>query len=282
MAFNPKKELINLKGKAYLQANARVVWFRNDHPTGAITTDIVSFEPLCVRATVADGNGQILGIDHAGAKPTAGAVWGGREVEKACTAAIGRALALAGYGTLQAMKEEVGDDHLADSPIPPNNANGNGRPQASRSNAPAPVQSQQQPPRNITAAADKFKQTYSDTPPLAREADATTGEPPFERYEAHKVSFHKIANQDNKLSCVIHCYQGVNIIVYTSQAFRDAGVTDNQIDLWKKAGTVEFDHKVIVCARLVKNSKGNDKWEIKSIDMGNAPVTETDLAFQQI
>ncbi len=114
--FNPKDKLIKLQGKDYLEVRWRVVWFREVHPTGAITTELVMTEPtVIVKAAVHGADGVLLASDY-GTAPTAGkGTWTGRSVEKATTAAIGRALALAGFGT-QFDAEDEGD-HLADSPI---------------------------------------------------------------------------------------------------------------------------------------------------------------------
>lgn len=119
MSFNPKDHMIDLKGKDYLPVAWRIVWFREDHPNGAIRTECVSQTPPLFRATVLDEDGRFLSDGHASATLPAGgrAVWSGREFEKAETAAIGRALAHAGYGT-QFDAEDEGD-YLADSPVDP-------------------------------------------------------------------------------------------------------------------------------------------------------------------
>jgi hypothetical protein len=119
MSFNPKEHLIDLKGKDYLPVAYRLVWFRDEHPNGAVRTEVVSMNPLLVKATVLDENGRFLSDGHASATLPNGrtAVWSGREFEKAETAAIGRALGHAGYGT-QFDAEDEGD-YLADSPVEP-------------------------------------------------------------------------------------------------------------------------------------------------------------------
>jgi hypothetical protein len=116
--FNPKQYLIKLQGKEYLEVRWRVVWFRETHPTGAITTELIATEPtVIVRAQVHGGDGVLLASDY-GTAPAAGkGTWTGRSVEKASTAAIGRALALAGFGTQFDADDE--GDNLADSPVTP-------------------------------------------------------------------------------------------------------------------------------------------------------------------
>lgn len=115
--FNPNDHLINLKGKQYLPVQGRQIWFRTEHPQGAILTEPVSISPLLFKATILDADGRVLATGHAGAPETGGrAVWSGREAEKAETAAIGRALASAGYGTQFCGDEFDDTTHLSDSP----------------------------------------------------------------------------------------------------------------------------------------------------------------------
>lgn len=137
--FNPEDHMIDLKGKKYLPVAWRIVWFREEHPDGAIITEFINFNPLLCRATVVTENGVTLGTGHAGAVAKPNAVWAGREFEKAETAAQGRALGVAGYGTQFDADDE--EDYLADSPIevtakiqpsstaPATNGNGNGKSQ---------------------------------------------------------------------------------------------------------------------------------------------------------
>lgn len=114
--FDPKSKVTNLRGKEYLEVKWRLVWFRDERKDGAILTEVVNTNPLMVRATIKDGE-KILATGYGSAQVKQGAVWAGREIEKAETAAIGRALAHAGYGT-QFTDEDEGE-HLADAPIEP-------------------------------------------------------------------------------------------------------------------------------------------------------------------
>lgn len=115
MTFNPNDKVSNIRGKEYLEVKWRIVWFRDEHPGGSIETAIASIDPLIMSATVKDEAGKILGMGH-GSPKTQG-VSAGRPFEGAETAAIGRALAHAGYGT-QFTGEEEGE-HLADAPVQP-------------------------------------------------------------------------------------------------------------------------------------------------------------------
>lgn len=132
--FDPKPYTIKLKGKDYLPVAPRVAWFRDQHPQGSITTELVSLEPVpIIRATVTNGDGLVLATGFGTGAPRPNAVYAGREVEKAETAAIGRALAAAGLGTLQAGEfDDADDDHLADSPV-------NRKPSAPAPRAPEPA-----------------------------------------------------------------------------------------------------------------------------------------------
>jgi hypothetical protein len=99
--FDPRNRLIDMKNKLYLETRWRQVWFRRDHPKGSIVTELISMEPIAFKATVYDGDGVILGTGFGSAvsNKSGNAVWTGRELEKAETAAKGRALGAAGYST---------------------------------------------------------------------------------------------------------------------------------------------------------------------------------------
>src|SRR5690606_25279663 len=106
----------DLKGKPYLQVAHRLVWFREDHPKGRIQTEIVTLaeDKATVKAAVVDEAGNLLSVAH----KTEYESNFGDFLEKAETGAIGRALAIAGYGT-QFDPEMDEEDRLADSPVEP-------------------------------------------------------------------------------------------------------------------------------------------------------------------
>jgi len=101
MPDDVRKHLLRLRdGKLYLPAAFRVVWFRNEHPDWSIVTDTVEggFEAgwTTVKATILTADGRIVST---GMKTESKADFPAGWVEKAETGAIGRALAMAGYGT---------------------------------------------------------------------------------------------------------------------------------------------------------------------------------------
>jgi hypothetical protein len=112
--------LLNLKGKEYLEVKYRLVWFREDHPDWSIETELISVTEVSAyaRATIRDEHGRIIATSHKFEN-----VKGFPDfIEKSETGAIGRALALIGYGT-QFCADELDEgkrivDAPADAPRP--------------------------------------------------------------------------------------------------------------------------------------------------------------------
>ncbi len=112
--FSPNDHLIDLKGKQYLQVMWRLVWFREDHPLWNIDTKLeqLTENHAVFSAKISDENGaqKASGYGSEGVKDF-------RDfIEKAETKAIGRALAMLGYGTQFAPELEEGE-RLVDSPV---------------------------------------------------------------------------------------------------------------------------------------------------------------------
>jgi hypothetical protein len=123
MTFNPRDHFINLKGKQYLPVAARIAWFREDHPDWTIKTYAVpelSGADYCTfAAEILDASGRLIAKAHKTEHEKHFADYR----EKAETGAIGRALALCGYGTLFAQELEelvtpAGDIRIVDTPQP--------------------------------------------------------------------------------------------------------------------------------------------------------------------
>lgn len=114
MSFNPSEHLISLKGKDYLQVMWRLVWFREEKPEWSIDTEAKEITPeqaiFCAKIYDEEGRQKACG-------------WGSETpkdfkdyIEKSETKAIGRALAVLGYGTQFAPEMEEGE-RIVDSPV---------------------------------------------------------------------------------------------------------------------------------------------------------------------
>lgn len=111
--------LISLKGKDYLQVAHRLIWFNEVESNFTIDTELVQVtdEQTVARAkiVVMDESGKVIKSAQATKRETKKDF--SDHTEKAETAAIGRALALLGYGTQFAIVELEEGERLADSPV---------------------------------------------------------------------------------------------------------------------------------------------------------------------
>lgn len=107
-------KILNLKGKEYLQVAERVLWFNEEHPEWSIETEfpMETNQMAKAKATVRDEKGRIRATSHkietASGFPDFH--------EKAETGAIGRALALLGYGTQFTAGDLDEGERVVDSP----------------------------------------------------------------------------------------------------------------------------------------------------------------------
>lgn len=119
--FNPSEHFIDIQGKDYLPVAWRLVWFREDHPLGRIVTELKEWDKdkhTCLfQASVYDDLGNLLAVAH---NTEAASLLNSRlqsQYVMMCeTGAIGRALAIAGYGT-QFSTELEEENRIVDSPI---------------------------------------------------------------------------------------------------------------------------------------------------------------------
>jgi len=142
--FNPNEHVVQIKTKDgfrdYLPVQWRLVWFREQHSEGVVETEMLHLDPdreteeeidtwneeknqyekvvkhakgfVVFRAVVKDGKGGI----GAGTKSEKAASFPDY-IEKAETGAIGRALAVLGFGT-QFTGDELDEEHrIVDSPV---------------------------------------------------------------------------------------------------------------------------------------------------------------------
>lgn len=127
MTFDPSDKLKKVSNADYLEVKWRVFWFRDDHPDGLIETELVEhgdnfaiFKATVTKPYQLDEHGTI--IRRGGTATGHGSETYGdfRDyLEKAETKAIGRALAMLGYGTQFANEIEDGSDkeRPVDSPV---------------------------------------------------------------------------------------------------------------------------------------------------------------------
>ena len=113
--FNPAEHLMQLKGKDYLQVMWRLVWFREEHPNWGIETTALSVDEkgALFASKIYDENGNLVSSGHGSETPKDF----GDYIEKAETKAVGRALAMLGYGTQFAPELDEGE-RIVDSPVP--------------------------------------------------------------------------------------------------------------------------------------------------------------------
>lgn len=111
--------LMNLKGKDYLMVAHRLQWFNEVEVSFHIDTDflVINDEQTVARAKVSVFNKEGKEVKHATATKRETKKDFPDHTEKAETGAIGRALALAGYGTQFAVSDLDEGDRLADAPL---------------------------------------------------------------------------------------------------------------------------------------------------------------------
>jgi hypothetical protein len=119
--FNPDSYLITVQGgKKYLPVAARLIWFREDHPDWGVETHAIEINHeksfAVFHAKIVDADGKIVAEGTKFENKSGFADF----IEKAETGSIGRALAIAGYGTQFALDELDEGDRLADAPQSPN------------------------------------------------------------------------------------------------------------------------------------------------------------------
>lgn len=117
--FNPNEHMMQLKGKDYLQVAWRLVWFRDEEngcgATWGLQTELLEHgEDWAVfKATITDSNGKVISTGHGSESKKDF----GDYLEKAETKAVGRALAMLGFGTQFAADELDEGERIVDSPI---------------------------------------------------------------------------------------------------------------------------------------------------------------------
>lgn len=109
--------LLNLRGREYLEVKYRLVWFREEHPDWTIETNLISVsdKDALVRAEVRNAEGRLISTSHKFENAKGFPDF----IEKSETGAIGRALALIGYGTSFCADELDEGERVVDAPSKP-------------------------------------------------------------------------------------------------------------------------------------------------------------------
>ena len=113
--FDPSAHLIQLKGKDYLQVMWRLCWMRAERPNWGVFTDAheITDKIAIFRAVITDDDGNVIASGYGSETPKDF----GDYIEKAETKAIGRALAVAGFGTQFTGGELDEGSRIVDSPV---------------------------------------------------------------------------------------------------------------------------------------------------------------------
>lgn len=116
--FDPGAHLTSIKGKEYLEVKWRLVWFRSEHPLESgwgirTMAEEVTPQGARYRAQVISPEGNVV----AEGTKTETIKGFADYVEKAETGAIGRALAICGYGTQFCGDELDEGERIVDSPV---------------------------------------------------------------------------------------------------------------------------------------------------------------------
>jgi hypothetical protein len=150
--------LMSLKGKPYMQVAHRLVWLTEEVPSYETSTEFLSLseEMTVAKVTVTIfKDGGVLKKVSATKRETKKDF--PDHTEKAETGALGRALALAGYGTQFAIADLDEENRLADSPVATVNK------EETKKSPPAPVVAKTAP--KVEAAAEPTQEA-----PAAQEA----------------------------------------------------------------------------------------------------------------
>lgn len=111
--------LTNLKGKDYLMVAYRIQWMNEETPNFTIDTNVMRMDKdesvVTAKVTIMDKDGKV--IRSASATKREDSKGFADHLEKAETSAVGRALAMLGFGTQFALADLDEGNRLADSPL---------------------------------------------------------------------------------------------------------------------------------------------------------------------
>lgn len=171
--------LLNLRGREYLEVKYRIVWFREDHPDWAIETELLSVtdNSAYARALIKDEHGRTIATSHKFETQKGFPDF----IEKAETGAIGRALALIGYGT-QFCADELDDGRGGNDFGSAKGKSSAKRPEAAPTAAP-------RTPSAAPASAPKAAPASAKAAPTAPPAEAAAARPKTQTPGDYTITF---------------------------------------------------------------------------------------------
>lgn len=199
--FDPSEHMQTIgkgdKAGEYLAVKWRVVWLRQEHPDAYITTTMLEHDQAAgvavFKAEVGwyqlrpDAETEQFVHIHATAHGSEQRTHFPEYLEKAETKSVGRALAMLGYGTAEAMELDEGEElhGLAESPVQRRSSGANGRsssrqPQPAQAQARRPARTAEQVAAEAQAAADREADMLNK---LRDKVAARTGTLPRELYD---------------------------------------------------------------------------------------------------
>ena len=112
--------VLNLRGGAYIQVKDRIQWFREEHPTALIKTQLLEHQnEACIfkaEIYLPDSKSGQLVLVSTGHKSESKQGFTDY-LEKAESGSVGRALLMLGYGTQMSNELDEGD-RIVDAPVP--------------------------------------------------------------------------------------------------------------------------------------------------------------------
>lgn len=164
----------DFRGQDYLDVKYRILWFREEKPMWTIDTDFIHLDTTSAlaRAVVRDESGRAIQTAHKFEDKAGFADFR----EKAETGAVGRALAMIGYGTQFAQEMDEPADKIVDSPVAPKSSSKpkeTARAPNTISSGPVGTLQNGPKPKAEAPASPPNPEPASDAPRLAGQAERT-------------------------------------------------------------------------------------------------------------
>lgn len=174
--------VISLKGRPYMLVQDRLIWFRDERPEWSIETELIVLkdEYTIAKAVIKNESGRIMATAH----KREDAKHFSDHTEKSESSAIGRALAMCGFGT-QFVGEDLSEgERIVDSPVPHKQITNH-----------APIGRTAEPPQ---AVIDQWKQDQKDAEAMINPATNPQNPQAFQPKDEPKTSHGTIARLNEK------------------------------------------------------------------------------------